>query len=151
MKKLIVLLLLAGLFATASAQIKRVSLFQPVPSNLFDQDNIGLKALKNGSVFIPRISAGVIANQFTYNKDTKQIDMTSFSKVGLGLSYAHFIPLNDEAYNNYSFNAFVFFPVDESGLSLALTVSALQYINIGLGYDLGNKQVFGLTGITYTF
>ena len=137
-------LFLSGIGLTASAQ----GLFKPVPADLFQTNQ---KALESSHAWIPRISAGVIANQFVYNKETKHLDMSSFTKVGLGMSYAHFIPIDGLPYNNYSLNAFVFFPVEESGLALAATISALEYINAGIGYDFGVKKVFLLTGITYTF
>jgi hypothetical protein len=147
MKKLIVILLFAVFTASAFTQ----GLFRPLPDNLFKTNMAALNAPQNVSVWIPRLSAGVVANQFTYNKETKNLDMTSFSKVGLGISYAHYIPINDAPYNNFSVNGFLFFPTNESGLSLVVSVSALQYVSIGAGYDIKLKQVFALTGITYTF
>jgi hypothetical protein len=147
MKKVIALLFFAAFTASAFAQ----GLFKPVPKDLFVPDASSTKALVNTSVWLPRISAGVVANQFTYNKETKKLDMTAFSKVGLGLSYAHFVPVNDLPYNNFSVNGFVFFPTNDSGLSFVISASALQYISLGLGYDVKLKTVFGLTGIVYTF
>ena len=137
-------LFLSGVELAASAQ----GLFKPVPADLFTTNQ---KALESSHAWIPRISAGVIANQFTYNVDTKKLDKSAFSKVGLGMSLASFIPVDGEPYNNYSLNAFVFFPVDDTGLALAATISALEYISAGVGYDFGVKKVFLLTGITYTF
>ena len=144
MKKLIIILL----FICTSSLVFSQGLLRPVQKDLFQTNQ---KALESSHAWIPRISAGVIANQFTYNTETKHLDMTSFSKVGLGMSYAHFIPVDDLPYNNYSLNGFVFFPTDGSGLSLAATISALEYINTGFGYDFGVNKVFLLTGITYTF
>ena len=77
--------------------------------------------------------------------------MTSFSKVGLGISAAHFVPVNDVPYNNFSINGFVFFPTNDSGLSFVVSASALQYLSLGVGYDVKLKTIFGLTGIVYTF
>lgn len=149
MKKLIVLLLFVSLTLASYSQ----GLFKPVPQDLFTSGDHALKATGASSVFIPRISAGLIANQFSYNSTTKELDLSSFSKVGLGLSVAHFIPIDELPYNNYSINAFIFFPTQqpENGLSIALTISTLKYINIGAGYDFGVKRVFALTGVTYTF
>lgn len=149
MKKLIILILFVSLTLASYSQ----GIFKPVPKNLFVSGDNALKATGATSVFIPRISVGLVANQFTYNSTTKELDLSSFSKVGLGLSVAHFIPIDGLPYNNYSINAFIFFPTQqpENGLSLALTVSALKYINVGLGYDFGIKRPFALTGITYTF
>jgi hypothetical protein len=156
MKKILFVLSLLAIFAIGNAQRTRVGLFSPVPTNLFtyaeSADNGLIKASNGTSVWIPRFTAGIVANQFTYNTATKNLDMSAFSKVGMGISYAHYVPVNDLPYNNFSLNGFVLFPVqDESGFSLALTVSALQYINIGAGYDFGFKKVFGLTGLVYTF
>lgn len=144
MKKLIIILL----FMCTSSLGFSQGLLKPVPADLFETNQ---KAIESSHMWISRISAGVIANQFTYNVDTKHLDMTSFSKVGLGMSYAHFIPVEGLPYNNYSLNGFIFFPTDGSGLSLAATLSALEYISAGFGYDFGVNKVFLLTGITYTF
>jgi hypothetical protein len=147
MKKLIAILFFAIFTASAFGQ----GIFKPVPDNLFKSHSPNYTAIQNASVWLPRFSAAVVANQFTYNKETKNLDMTSFSKVGLGISYSHFVPVNDLPYNNFSANAFVFFPTNDSGVSFALTVSALQYINVGAGYDVKLKTPFILTGIAYTF
>jgi hypothetical protein len=146
MKKLIII----ALFALFSVLSYSQGIFRPVPVN-FTSDKYALNQSATPSVWIPRISAGVVANQFTYNSVTKQLDETSFSKVGLGISYAHYIPVNDTPYNNFSLNGFVFFPTNNSGLSLVASISALQYLSIGIGYDIKLKEVFALTGITYTF
>jgi hypothetical protein len=147
MKKLIAILF----FAVITASVFGQSMFKPVPDNLFKSHSPNYTAIQNASVWLPRFSAAVVANQFTYNKETKNLDMTLFSKIGLGISYSHFIPVNDLPYNNFSLNGFVFFPTAESGVSFAVTASALQYVNIGAGYDVKLKVPFILTGISYTF
>ena len=149
MKKLLIVLLLACTIVLMYSQ----GLFRPVPDNLFTNSEDGVRTVVLTHAWIPRISASVIANQFTYNKETKNLDMSSFSKVGLGISYAHFIPIDELPYNNYSLNAFIFFPVvePESGLALAVTISTLKFINVGIGYDTGVKKMFALTGVQYSF
>jgi len=150
MKKI---LLLITLFACTGILGYSQGIFKPVPSDLFTSGTYYVKQAKNTHVWLPRLSAGVVANQFTYNKTTGNLDMSSFTKVGLGISYAHFVPGETEPYNDYSFNGFIFLPTKEpeSGLALALTVSALKYINAGMGYDFGPNKFFLLTGLTYTF
>ena len=147
MKKLIAILFFAVITASCFAQ----SIWQPVPSSLFKARSAPFGTVATPGTWLPRFSAAVVANQFTYNKETKNFDMSTFSKVGLGMSYAHFVPVNDLPYNNFSLNGFVFFPTNDSGVSFALTISALQYINLGAGFDVKLKTPFLLTGITYTF
>ena len=149
MRRLLLILTIVMLTIMVGAQ----GLFKPVPATLFKDKGITPKAGENYSAWLPRISAGIVANQFTYNKDTEEIEMSAFSKVGLGMSYAHYILIDDKPYNNYSFSGFVFFPTEEpmSSLSLVATISTLRYINLGMGYDFGIKKVFALTGVAYTF
>lgn len=147
MKKILLLFTLLFAFFTINAQ----SIFKPVTAGDILNKSKALKVGESVSTWFPRLSAGVIANQFTY--EDKKLVQSAFSKVGLGISYVHYILVDGEPYNNFSVNGFVFLPVKEpeSGLSLAATISALQYINLGFGYDFGLKRVFGLTGISYTF
>jgi hypothetical protein len=146
MKKVV----LIGIFAILAISANAQGLFKPVPSNLFAQNLKGLNATQTTSMWIPRISAGIIADQWIVVD--KKIQHSAFSKVGLGLSYAHFIQSEGLPYNDYSFNGFLFFPTDGTTKpTLALTVSALKYIQVGIDYDFGVQKVGLLTGITYTF
>jgi hypothetical protein len=147
MKKLLIALSLLLTVTLCQAQ----SIWQPVPSTLFKAKSAPFGVVATPGTWIPRFSAAVVATQFTYNKETKNLDMSSFSKVGMGISYVHYVPVNDVPYNNFSLNGFVFFPTNDSGISVAVTVSALQYISAGIGYDVKLKSPFALTGLTYTF
>ena len=149
MKKTLLILIFAIIGIASYAQ----SIWKPVPADLFKTYN---KSLTVGQVqktveWIPRISAGLIAVQWTLEDGI--IQQSAFNKVGLGFSYARFIDNEGTPYNDLSVNGFVFFPTDgsSSALTIAATVSALKYIQVGLDYDFGLKKVGLLTGIAYTF
>lgn len=152
MKKLILIsyFLLASLVG-----FSQVSIWKPVPSNLFSAKKYGaaLSARDTTSIWLTRISVGVVANQFTYNAVTRQLQGTVFSKVGVGMSYAHYVPSpGDLPYNDFSLHCFVFLPTTpDDGLSFAASISSLKYLNLGIGYDVKLKQPFLLTGAVYTF
>jgi hypothetical protein len=145
MRKLAIILFLAAFTLSVSAQ----SPFRPVPQNLLTQTTDALKATIP-STWIFRLSAGVVATLWTV--ENKQIVQSSFSKVGLGGSYAHFIESEGSPYNDYSINGFVFFPTDGGAkLTLAATISTLKYIQVGLCWDFGTNKPGLLTGLSYTF
>lgn len=93
------------------------------------------------------------ALQFNFVKPTT---VSSLSSLGTGISYSHFVEANTEPYCNYAFNLLALFgteiaDVSPLELSLAATVSAFQYINVGIGFNFANKNAFLLTGIQYNF
>ena len=101
-----------------------------------------------------RPAAQLTAIQFTYNKDLKQFESSTFASAGIGLSYQHYTQVGDELVNNFGFNAIVIFDASQSsngGIGIAGTVNALQFINVGAGYNLTGKQFFLLTGAVWTF
>jgi hypothetical protein len=146
MRKLITILFLAAFTLSVSGQ----GPFRPVPSNLLTTADKSLKVGLSPSAWLFRLSAGVMATQWQI--ENKQIVQSTFNKVGIGGSYAHFIQAEGLPYNDFSVNGFVFFPTDGGAkLTLAATVSALKYINVGLCYDFGTKKPGLLTGLSYTF
>jgi len=91
-----------------------------------------------------------------YDKELKQVSSSSFTSLGLGLGYQHYINIDGVPYNNFGFNFLMLYtaiPTEttKSGISLAGTVSALKFIDLGVGYDFDVKQIFGLMGIKYNF
>lgn len=100
-----------------------------------------------------RPSATLTAVQFTYDKELKQFNSSSFASAGVGIGYQHYVEHNGVLINNYGFNALVMLDgsQDEAGIAVAGTVNALQFVNIGAGYNFTGKQFFILTGAVYTF
>ena len=84
------------------------------------------------------------------------VEVVSFSQIGTGVSYAHFVERNGEPYQDFSVNGLVLFGQDLAGvapanISLAATVSVFQYLNVGAGFDFGVKKMFILTGVAFNF
>jgi hypothetical protein len=101
-----------------------------------------------------RPAATLTAVQFTYDKELKQFNSSSFASAGVGIGYQHYVEYNGTLVNNYGFNALVMLDgagYDEAGVAVAGTFNALQFVNIGAGYNFNSKQFFILTGAVYTF
>ena len=96
-----------------------------------------------------RPSAQLTAIQFTYDKETKQFTSSTFSSAGLGVGYQHYVENGDALVNNYGFNALLIIDGSQNsqgGIGVAATVNALQFVNVGAGYNITNKVWFLLTG-----
>lgn len=117
--------------------------------------NPGEKLSLGTSTWLFRPTAAISAVSLNYNKDLKQIETAAFSKAGVGISYTHFKTLPDGTlYDNFAINGLVLLTTstgEKVPVNLAVTVSALQFVNMGVGYDFGVKTVFGLIGIVYKF
>jgi len=155
MKKFILLFALVALFATSNAQVKSVPLFTPVPQDLFTSDQYGLKSLENASVWILRPSIQVTAVQLTWNKEKKSFDSSPLSSIGAGISYQHYIEVDEQPFNNFGVNAFLLLgtnisQVSPASLGIATTVN-YSIVNAGIGYNFGNKVPFILTGVTLKY
>jgi len=86
----------------------------------------------------------------------EQTTVEPLSSVGTGISYSHFIEQNGEPYQNFSANFLVLFgtelaEVSPLELSIAGSISLYQYLNLGIGYNLMDKKVFLLTGVSINF
>jgi len=55
--------------------------------------------------------------------------------------------------NNYGVNALIILEASQgtAGIGGAITINALQFVNMGAGYSLTGKQFFLLTGAVYNF
>jgi len=157
MKKLIVLLAFIAFAVTAIAQSPWDGFFRPMSIQHFDK----MVAHKGIKADVPRLWAfrpavEISAMKLSYNKDSKQWSSSSFTSVGMGIGYQHYIYVDESPYNNFGFNILMLYnavPTEtaEAGISLAGTVSALKFIDIGIGYDFQMKKAFGLMGIKYNF
>jgi hypothetical protein len=158
MKKLLVIILLFGITVAVSSQ----SIWRPIPKNLFKGPLTADRTIKATGIWLPRWTAGVSATQLNYNKVTKKLELGTFSKYGIGLSYAHYIDVEGLPYNNFSLNGFMFIPTQgvADAFSLGLTVSALDIFGMslqaGVDFEPGKIKsdyfpVSPLLGIKYTF
>ena len=107
-----------------------------------------------------RPAAQLTALQFTYNKDLKQFESSTFSSAGIGIGYQHYVDNAGELVNNFGFNALIVFDASQSSnasIGFALTANALQFVNLGLGLNFRDLKandrfpVFILTGCVWTF
>jgi len=100
-----------------------------------------------------RPSATLTAVQFNFDKELKTFKSSTFSSAGIGLGYQHYVEHSGTLVNNYGFNALVMLDASEedSGFAAAVTINALQFVNIGGGYNFTVKQFFILTGAVYNF
>jgi hypothetical protein len=153
MKRIALLtVLLMTLCLSSQAQSKWDGFFKPVDQELLvRQRELG----QPSSAWIFRPVVEISALQLTWDKDLKTFNSTSLTSGGMGIGYQHYIEVNGVPYNNYGFNALLLFgmstDVEEASIALAATVSALRFINLGVGYDFGGAQLFFLTGIAYNF
>lgn len=160
--KVIAIGVLISAFAfTASAQSPAGGFLKPSKANPLVKEMVKtsesdlLKAGEPTGVWLLRPAVGVVATQFTYNKDLKQLESAAFTKVGLGIGYQKFTEVNGEAYNSFGVNALLFFGASQDlsklDFTTALTVHTLKLVDIGIAYDFGLKQPMLLTGVTYSF
>ena len=127
--------------------------FGPVEKSLYTvrDMNTGREIIPNFWLFRPLVSLS--AMQFMLKSP---VQVSSFSSFGTGISYSHFTQKNGEPYNDFGLNALILFTenigsIEPVKLSFAITVTALQYINVGLGYSTGEKSLFIMTAISYNF
>ena len=155
MKKLIVLSLTLFLTVGIFAQGLFTGFFKP--SSELEITSLTFKA--DGDVsheWYFRPAAQMTALQFTYNKDLKQFESSTFSSAGLGIGLQHYVEKNGVPVNNYGFNALIIIDGSQSstgGVGIAATINALQFVNFGVGCNLtgDNKYFYFLTGAIWTF
>ena len=153
MKKLAVLMIVMSFSVMTFGQSKWNGFFKPVTYDtpVFRNRDLNQPA----SVWLFRPTVSLTALQFTWDKEAKAFQSTPFSSVGMGIGYQHYVDVNNEPYNNFGLNALVLMNQsttdDPVTASLVVTVTALRFISVGTGYDLGRKVVFLLTGVSYSF
>ena len=153
MKRLLLFIAVLFVAFNLAAQSKWDGFFKPVP-----KDMLHTKAVSSQWLFRPTVA--LTATTFKLNIIDGKFSgfQSSFlSKAGMGLSYAHYIEVEGLPYNNFSVNGLVLLPTGESAsVALAATVTALKYVNVGIGYDIIKgvpiaQNFFVLTGVTLTF
>lgn len=156
MKRVLILFALMLFAVSVSAQTKN-KLFTPVTyAQVVNAQGLrGVDKVADGA-FILRFQATLAATVSKYDSETKKVVSTPLSRIGGGLSYAHYIPVDGVPVNNYSFNALVLIPTDAiTNVGAALTVSMFN-VNVGVLYDFVKGNTFKdniglLTGISLTF
>jgi hypothetical protein len=158
MKASMVLVLFFAIGIGASAQSKWDGFFKPVTNETLQKVQ-GDKAMPGTFLFRPSVTLVATEFRLGYGEDGSFDGLNSsyLSKTGIGISYAHYIDSQGEPFNDYSINGMLMFPTEgQTNLGVALTVSALRYINVGFGYDIikgvpFKQNIFFLTGVQYTF
>ena len=148
MRKLFVLILL-GISLAGYSQ----SFLKPVDNTVFAK-KLSTAGVTTSGVWVFRPAVEVSAIKISY--DNKQFISSSFTSAGVGVGYQHYIQVDGSPYNNYGVNLLMLYtaiPTESAltGMSFAVTFSALKFIDIGGGYDLQLKQPFGLLGAKYNF
>jgi len=146
----IMLLLLFLIPLSASAQGPWDGFFKPKTGIKTDL----LKADGDQSVeWFFRPAATLTALQFSYDKDLGAFTSSTFSSTGVGLGYQHYVEKNGTLVNNFGVNALLMLDASDTdaGLAAAATFNALQFVNVGGGYNFTEKQFFIITGAIWNF
>lgn len=163
MKKVVIISMLFLMTIVTMGQSKWSGFFKPVTTAnnitfrtaMRNRVEEGFEAEGKASVWLFRPVVTLSAVQFTWDVTSKQFNSSAFSSTGMGISYAHYIDVNNAPYNNFGFNLLVLMNTSDTenpaSVSLAGTVSALKFVSLGAGYDLGRKVFFMLTGVSYSF
>jgi hypothetical protein len=157
MKRLILFIAII-LVATFSASAQRFDGFwKPVTLDKVVA-NDGVKAGTSAWFFRPTATIAATVFSLGYNEDGTfdGVQASYLAKTGVGLSFAHYIDNDGEAFNNYSINGMLLLPTDgTTNAALAVTASAFK-VNAGIGYNIISGQsfkenLFFLTGVQFTF
>jgi hypothetical protein len=151
MKKIVIFLALISVtLFSATAQNHWSGFWRPVEKSTLTGKAPGDKSFE----FKFRPAAEMNAVQFTWDKEEKLFESSTFSSAGLGFGLQHYIEKADGSLvNNYGFNALLVLDGSQSssGVGLAITANALHFVNIGIGYSLTNKTFFIPVGAVWNF
>lgn len=157
MKKLLILCLLIFGCLAATAQSPFHGFFKPLPTDLFHNVSYVKGDLSTTTgLWLFRFDASITAVQLEYNKTDKKWVTSPLSSVGPGLGYRHYVEVNDEPYCDFGVNALVLLgygwtEISATNLSLVGTVNFLEFINVGAGYNFGNKSPLIIMGAIVNF
>ena len=160
MKKLLIAFAFLAIALTGFGQ--KISMFLPVPDDLFTSEVTIDRTFRGTLIWLPRWAAGVTASQLNFNKVTKKLEIGAFSKYGIGLSMAHYVEVDGLPYNNFSINGFLFIPTQNEiyNFSLGITASAFNFwglnLQAGIDFEPGKIKsdyfpVAPLIGVKYNF
>jgi hypothetical protein len=160
MKKLIIVcMLIVGSFVANAQTNPFKGFFKPVENDLFTNPDVmkfrGVDTLKTG-VWMFKFDAEITAVQLLYNKTDKKWTASPLSSAGPGIGYRHYIQYNGKPYCNFGVNllalvGYDWTEVSTANLSLVTTVTFLDYINVGGGYNFGEKSPMIIMGAIVKF
>jgi len=157
-KILILAVIMSGIGIAAQGQ--GVSIWKPVPKNLFQVEKTTIKTatqLATPGMWLWRFQAGIVATELTYDKLSKQWQSSALDAVGPGVGYRYYTTNADGTLiNTFGFNFLLLLGTNMENISLAsikpaLTLSAFDFLNLGIDYNIGNSKVGLLLGATVTF
>lgn len=146
----VMLLLLFLIPLSASAQGPWDGFFKPktgIKTDLLKADG------DQSAEWFFRPAATLTALQFSYDKELNAFTSSTFSSTGVGLGYQHYVEKNGTLVNNFGVNALLMLDASapDAGLAAAATFNALQFVNLGGGFNFTEKQFFIITGAIWTF
>ncbi|HOG38263.1 MAG TPA: hypothetical protein PLD95_02210 [bacterium] len=160
MKKfLITTLLLVFTLISVNGQNKWKGFWKPVEDDLFTNPEImtfrGIEDPTRG-IWLFKFDAQITAVQLLWSKEKKKFLATPLSSTGLGIGYRHYVQYNSEPYCDFAINllwlvGFEWNEPTEADFSLASTVTILEYVNIGGGYNFTEKSPLLLMGAIVKF
>jgi hypothetical protein len=101
-----------------------------------------------------RPTVNLNAMVLTYDKLTRSLETSAFSALGIGVGLQHYEEIGGVLVNDYGANLLLIIngaDPSQAGFGLAATVNALQFFNIGAGYDFTNKRPQILIGASWSF
>jgi hypothetical protein len=143
MKRVIVVL--SFLFISIGIQAQ---FFRPVAKDMFKGEPTVDRTFRGNTVILARPALSISAVQWNWDKEAKTFNAAAFQSIGLGAGLQHFVDTPDGAFNNYGANAMILLGTD---ISAAVTVSALNLINVGMTYNFSLKCFGILTGVQVKF
>lgn len=158
-KILILAVIMSGMGLSVQAQ-DAVSIWKPVPKNLFQVEKTTIRTvtqLTTPGMWLWRFQAGIVATELTYDKLSKQWQSSALNAVGPGVGYRYYTTNTDGTLiNTFGFNFLLLLGTNMENISIAsikpaLTVSAFDFLNVGVDYNIGNSKVGLLLGATVTF
>lgn len=141
-----VIIVLSFLFIAIGIQAQ--SFFKPIPKDMFKGEPTVDRTFRGNTVVLARPSLSISAVQWNWDKTTKSFNAAAFQSIGVGVGLQHFVDTPDGPFNNYGGNLMVLLGTD---ISAAVTVSALNLINIGATYNFSLKAFGILTGVQLSF
>lgn len=145
MKKAILLIGIILISITTFGQ--KVSIFKPVPKDLFTRE-ITIDRTLQGD-FLWRFSAQITGTELLYNKELKQFESHPLSSAGPAIGYRHYLIGTDGLpTTNWGVNAALLLGmdinnVDPASIKLAVTADVFK-LAFGIAYTFNQVNHFGI-------
>lgn len=142
--------MLISVLAIMSIAVSAQSIWKPVPDNLFKtvDGNMRLSALPE--TWLWRFSALVVAEELSYNSESKLWESKPLSSIGPAAGYRHYSALPDGTpYNDFGINAALLLGtdinhIDQASMKAAIVINAFKFINVGGAYTFNNTNHWGI-------